>query len=727
MAEKKRYEFVDRELSWLSFNGRVLQEARDRSVPLYERLTFLAIYSSNLDEFFRVRVASLRSLLRLNEKTTDRLGIHPGDLLRRIHDTVTAQQEQFGATFRNEILPELADRGVYLIDETDLSVTQSGYLAEHFDEHVRTHANPVVLGRTDLPFLEDRQVYLAVELWPIGGAMDLSAGTPQIGLVEVPGSPVERFVRLPDQDGRRYVMFVDDVVRHHLPELFPDFEVGGAFAVKLSRDADLYLDDEYTGSIAEQIRRSLDQRERGLPCRFLYDLHAPYHVISYLKQAFDLDEEDLVQGGRYHNLHDLADFPRFDLEGVRYEELAPLEHPVLAFASSMFGTVAEADQVIHFPYQKFDYVLRFLREAVDDPAVDSIWTTLYRTAPNSRIVGELIRAAEAGKRVTAFVELKARFDEASNLDWAAKMEAAGVRTLYSFRDLKVHAKLMLVGRRENGGQRWYCYLGTGNLNERTARVYADHGLFTADPRLTRDVRLVFAFLSGEEEEPDFEHLLVAPFGMRSALLRMIDREIDIARAGRRGRLIAKMNALEDEKMIHKLYDAGVRNVEMELIVRGICCLVPGVPLQSDRIRIRSIIDRFLEHARMYVFQNDGEEQIYLASADWMKRNLSRRVEVAFPIYDGRAREELKQILELQLQDTIKARIVGAAQQNAYASGDDAAQKNAYASGEGSAQKNAYASGKGTVRAQMAIYRLLEERWKAALEHRKRNPVSVEEG
>ncbi len=693
MSSSRRYGLVNRELSWLSFNERVLQEAQDPDVPVYERLKFLAIYSANLDEFFRVRVASLRSLLRLDETPQEELGIHPRDLLRQIHETVTAQQEVFGAIFRGAILPELADLGVFLLGPPDVSTAQSRFLSTYFDDRVRAHVSPVVLGRGEPPFLQDRQVYLAVELWPEGHLMDASAGTPQIGFVEVPGSPLERFVQLPARGSRRYVMFQDDVVRHRLPDLFPEFEIGGAYAVKLSRDAELYLDDEYFGSVAEQIRRSLSQRQRGLPCRFLYDLHAPYHVISHLKEVFDLDEEDLVLGGRYHNLHDLEDFPQFDLEGVTYEELEPLPHPRLETAASMFEAIRESDQVVHFPYQKFDYVIRFLREAVDDPQVESIWVTLYRTAPHSSVVSELIRAAETGKHVTAFVEVKARFDEASNLEWADRMRAAGVRALYSFRDLKVHAKLMLVGRREGSDLHWYSYLGTGNLNELTARLYTDHALLTADQRLSDDVRRVFAFLSGEDDDPEFDHLLVAPFCMRSSFYRLVEREVEIAQAGRDGRLVAKMNALEDAKMIRKLYAASVKGVDVTLLVRGICCLVPGVPGQSERIRVRSIVDRFLEHARIYVFHHDGADDMYLASADWMKRNLSGRVEVAFPIYDPRVRDELGEILDLQCRDTTKARIIDAAQKNEYASGEEG------------------------IRAQVDIYRMLEQKWRDAEQER----------
>ncbi len=687
--------FVDRELSWLAFNARVLQEAQDPRVPLYERLKFLAIYSANLDEFFRVRVASLRSLLRLKKKAVDKLGIHPAELLSQIHDTVTAQQELFGATFRNDILPELEERGIYLVDDTTITDTQREYLTQYFDEHVRAHIHPHLLGSEHIPFLENREIYLAVELWPKNHRMGLSAEEPRIGLVEVPSPPVDRFVEIPSADDRHYVIFLDDVVRVALGNLFSGFDVGSAYAIKLSRDAELYLGDEFVGSLAEQIKKSLKKRERGLPCRFLYDLHASHRAISYLKETFDLADEDLVLGGRYHNLHDLSDFPDFGLDGVHYQKLPPLPHPGLDSASSMFDAVGEKDRILHYPYQKFDYVVRFVEEAAEDPAVDSIWITLYRTASESAVVKALLDAARRGKQVTAVVEVKARFDEASNLEWAEQMEASGVRTLYSFRDLKVHAKLLLVGRHEDEQHRWYAYLSTGNFNEITARVYADHGLFTADPRIAEDVRRVFSFLEGEDPDPVFEHLLVAPFHLRKRLNEFIDAEIAAVAEGDEGRIMAKLNALEDEKMILKLYEASRAGVDQDLIVRGICCLVPGLEGQSETIHIRSIVDRFLEHARIYNFHNRGDEQFFLASADLMKRNLNRRVEVAFPVFDPEVRRELREIIDFQRRDNVKARVI------------DADQSNAYVSDEGAE----------SVRAQTETYDWLRRRWKEAHDER----------
>jgi polyphosphate kinase len=665
MSKKDSYTYFDRELSWLSFNGRVLQEAEDSRVPLFERLKFLAIFSSNLDEFFRVRVASLRSLLRLKKKAKSKLGLKPRRLLREIHDVVTEKQERFGQILRGQILPGLEEHGIFLINESAVTGAQGAFLRDYFDEHVREHVRPLVLEHGEAPFLKNQQIYLIVELESPLEGVRLSTTHPQYGLVDVPSPPVPRFVSLPADDDRNYVMFLDDVIRYNLPGLFPKHQVAGAFAVKLSRDAELYLDDEYGDTVVEQIRKSLQKRDEGLPCRFLYDLHASYGTVSALMEMFGLRDEDLVLGGRYHNLRDLFDFPRFDIEHLAYRKLPPLDHPVLEHAESLFATIREKDHVVHFPYQKFDYVIRFLKEAADDPDVKSVWITLYRTASDSSIVKQLIRAADAGKKVTVFVEVKARFDEASNLHWAARMEEAGIRTLYSFPDLKVHSKLALISRKEGDETQWYGYLGTGNFNEVTSRIYADHGIFTADTRLTREVRKVFAYLAGEEKKPTFEHLLVAPFYLREAFYDLIDNEADAARSGAVGRMLLKMNSLEDQEIIDRLYEADQAGVRTEMIIRGICCLVPGIEGQSERTQISSIVDRFLEHARLYIFHNQGDEKYYLSSADWMNRNLSKRVEVAFPVYDPDVRRELRQILEIQRLDNTKARIIDGEQTNAY--------------------------------------------------------------
>lgn len=662
------YRYADRELSWLSFNARVLQEAADPSVPLLERVKFLAIYSSNLDEFFRVRVARLRSLADVDdgEAAASRFAHR----LWEIRRMVTAQQERFGRIYRQGILPDLARHGLHILDDRSVDATQRDHACAYFTETLRPHIDPVFLDpdatEPEVPFLENNTLYLVATLWPL----HVPAAHPRYVLVRVPAPPVHRFVEVPSEDGRAF-LFLDDVVRLGLPDLLPAYELGTAYAVKLSRDAELYLGDETEGDLVAKIRENLARRKTGPPCRFLYDPAMPFALSALLKTRLALADEDMVLGGRYHNFSDFLGFPPHadrgaDVEwrGLYFEPLPPLDHPDLEDAPSILAAIAEQDHLLHFPYQRYDYVLRFLDEAARDEAVEAIWITLYRVAPDSGVTQALLEAARRGKRVVAFVEVKARFDEAPNLRWAQKLEAAGVHVLYSMPDIKVHTKIALVSRREGDGARLYAYLGTGNFNERTARIYADHALLTADPRLTREVRAVFGYLCGETETAVFEHLLVAPFTLRKGLYRLIDAEVAHARAGRRGALVAKMNAVEDEDVIDRLYAAIEAGVDVRLVVRGICRLVPEEE-GEQRPLVTSIVGRFLEHARIYRFHDDGNDHLYLASADWMTRNLSRRVEVAFPIYDDRLRRELDDILDLQLRDNTKARRLDTAQRNDY--------------------------------------------------------------
>lgn len=665
--ERATLPLVDRELSWLSFSHRVLQEARDPSVPLFERLFFCGIFSSNLDEFFRVRVASLRSLLRLDAAAHDELGVNPHRLLHDIHETVVSQQEAYGRTLRG-LVQELEEEGIRLVDETSVTEAQGAWLRDYFARAVQEHLHPLELERRDgAPlFLENRRIYLVVELWPEDPAA-ITRWRPSYALLGLPVPPLERFVTLPSEGSGEEVMFLDDVVRYNLDACFPGREVGRAYAVKLTRDAELRLDDEFEGDLVEAIRRSLGQRATGVPSRFLYDMSAPYVLVHTLQHELGLAEEDLVVGARYHNLSDYMGFPRFGRAELGFPEWSELPHPELDAAPSLLDAVAERDRVIHTPYQSFAPMVRFLEEAADDPDVDAVWLTVYRVARDSTVLSALLRAAEKGKRVTAFLEVQARFDEESNLEWADRLEAAGVTTLYSMRGLKVHAKLALVRRRESGSGRLYAYVGTGNFNEKTARVYADHGVFTADPRIARDVAGVFDFLEGNVEEPTPEHLLVAPATLREGFYALIDAETEAARRGEPCGMTLKMNALECPKIIARLYEASQAGVPIRILVRGICRLVPGVPGVSETIEVRSILDRYLEHARLYRFHAGGEERFYLASADWMRRNLNRRVEVAMPVYDPRVKEQLAKLLEIQWADTTKARRIDGRGSNAFLS------------------------------------------------------------
>lgn len=659
---------ADRELSWLHFNARVLQEAADPSVPLFERLAFLAIFSSNLDEFFRVRVASLRTLLRLKKKKVRKLSLDPVELLRAIHQEVNRQQDAFGALFRDVILPELEARGIHLVSEQELADTESEELRRWFAAEVEPLVRPIALSpEGPPPFLEDRTVYLVVEHQSTDPAPLVPAPS-ELALVPVPSPPLDRFVARCDRTGRHVVLFLDDVVRLCMDRLFPDRRVIGAWAVKLSRDAELYLEDEFEGDLVEAMRRGLAKRETGTPARFLYDPATPSGVLATLRQALALEEEDLVPGGRYHNLHDLRAFPRCDARNGSYPPWSPLPHPVLSHAPSVREAVAAGDRLLHFPYHSYDHVVRFLTEAATDPDVEEIWLTVYRVSRESAVLGALLDAAERGKVVRVFVEVKARFDEASNLAWAERLERAGIITLYSFPHLKVHAKLALVVRREGGELRRYAYLGTGNFNEETARFYTDCALLTADEGITHEVQSVFHFLAGDGDPPPFQHLLVAPFDLRERLSALMEAETERARAGGHASITFKLNALEDEEVILSLYRAAQAGVRVQGVVRGICRMIPGVPGWSDDVHLRSVVDRYLEHGRVYAFGNGGDPLVYLASADWMHRNLSRRVEVAFPVRDHELRAHVLSILELQLADNRKARILDGEGLNRYADG-----------------------------------------------------------
>lgn len=656
--------FLNREISWLHFNHRVLQEAADPAVPLLERLFFCGIFSSNLDEYFRVRVASLRTLLRLGRGDSEQMGADSGRLLHDIHRLVLEQQEAYGAVIGG-LMEELAAEGIALVDEGAARVEDHEFLRSFFDTTVAPHIDPVVLAPGDeAPFLKNHAIYLVVEVWR--GETD-GGWLPRFALVEVPDE-VPRFVTLPGEDEHR-VMFLDDVIRFNLERVFPDHEVGRAYAVKLTRDADLRIDDEFEGEVVDAIRDSLGQRDVGAPSRFLYDMRAPYALVHSLQHRLGLVEEDMVLGARYHNLNDYMGFPRFGRDDLSYPAWPPVPHPVLDSVPSTFAAMREQDQVLHMPYQSFDHVVRFLEEAATDEQVEEIWLTVYRVARDSSVLKALIRAARAGKSVTVFMEVQARFDEESNLEWAKRLEEAGVRTLYSMRGLKVHAKIAMVVRREAEGPRRYVYVGTGNFNEKTARIYADHGILTCDPRITDDVDEVFRYLAGESDEARTEHLLVAPFSLRKGFNALIEHERMRAAAGEPSGMILKMNSLQDGKIISRLYEASRAGVPIEVIVRGMCCLVPGVPEQSATVRVRSILDRLLEHARIYIFHHDGEELMYLASADWMTRNLSRRVEVAIPVYDPEVRRQLRAFIDIQLADNVRARVVDGTGNNSYVSHD----------------------------------------------------------
>ncbi|MBD2768535.1 polyphosphate kinase 1 [Hymenobacter sp. BT664] len=648
---------LSRDLSWLRFNARVLQEAQSPTVPLLERLRFLAIFSSNLDEFFKVRVATLRRLVKLKKKTRAKLGERPKRQLREVLAEVYRQQQEFGVTFRELLLPALNVQCIHLLSEAELTDQQRAWTATYFQEKVRDLLSPVVLDDTlHHLFLKDQTVYLAFHLRQPRDRK-VAPDTQRVLLMELPTKRHGgRFVRLPDEGEERYVLFLDDVIRVGAPALFPAYQQVAVNAVKLSRDAELDIEEEVSGNLMEKIRSSLAKRATGFPARLLYDPALPAEALRAIKQKTGIGDEELVEGGRYHNFRDFFGFPDFDEPSFRYPAWPALAHPTLPRTGSLLAAISRRDHLLHLPYEGFDYVTRLLREAATDPAVGAISITLYRVASKSKVVKALLKAARRGKQVTAVVELKARFDEDANLFWADKLQRAGAHVIFTPPELKCHAKLLLIARREaDDTVREYAYFSTGNFNESTSGLYTDHGLFTADERLTREAARVFDYLRDPRTAPEFAQLLVAPFGLRTSLNALIDYEIKQAKKGKEAYVILKLNALEDRGLIDRLYAASEAGVRVELIVRGISCLIPGQPGFSEHISQRGIVDRYLEHSRVYVFAHGGQEKVFIASADWMTRNLDRRVEVAFPILDEALRAEVRHLLDLHRHDNVKAR------------------------------------------------------------------------
>ena len=660
--------YLARDISWLSFNYRVLQEAKDPSVPLFERIKFLAIYSSNLDEFFRVRMANHRNLLRVGKKTKRELDISPKNTVRTIQRIVNRQQEEFSRIFDRQIIPELAKSHIILKRRLELNEEEKSFVETYFREHMLPFVQPVLLVKDKVrPFLNNAQLYLSI-LMQETGKEDASH---EFAIVKIPSDHLPRFIQLPSPPGEYHLIMLDDIVRHSVSWMFPGYDILDTFSIKLTRDAELYIDDEFSGDLISKIKNSLAKRHVGPASRFVYDREMPADFLEFLKDVFDLEKYDTLREGRYHNNFDFFKFPSFGLSHLKNPPLPVLPYYPLENTTDYWGAIREKDHLIHVPYHSYEPTIRFFEEAARDPSVTHIKIIQYRVARKSRIMQALMNAVAAGKQVSAFIEVKARFDEEANLEWGEKLEQAGVTVNYSFPGVKVHSKLALVRRLENGGARMYTYLATGNFHEDTAKVYSDFGLFTAREDIVSEVARVFSFLETvKTPEHPFEHLLVGQFNLRSSLEEMIDYEIEEAKAGRPAYIILKMNSLQDKQMIEKLYEASQAGVVIKMIIRGICCLIPGEPGLSDNIHAISIVDRFLEHARVFVFHHGGEDRMYLSSADWMVRNLSYRVETAFPIYDPAIKQEIMDFLNIQLTDNVKARILDKNQSNKYYQSSD---------------------------------------------------------
>lgn len=652
MAEKK---YINRDISWLSFNYRVLQEALDPGLPLYERIKFMAIYSSNLEEFFRVRVGTIRSLLDVLEEAEQ-----AEELLREIYEVVNLQQQEFGTIFRERIIPELERNHIFLIRDGNFSREQEKYIRQFFEEELMYQLQPLLLVKNKVaPFLQNGAIYLIVCLMSKSRRQDKAKKKRmKYAMVRIPSDTVSRFLELP-KDGENYgIAFLDDIIKMNLDKVFRGYEIKAAYSVKLSRDADLHIEDEFQGNLVEKVKKSLSKRKTGAPSRFLYDEAMPPGVVDFAKSAFNLKKNELIPGGKYHNFFDFFRFPNPLSPQLEAFIPPPMRLPEFDGYPSVFEAIKTRDWLLHFPYQSYDYVLRYLNEAAFDPKVFEIKATQYRVASESAIVTALITAARNGKDVTVFVEVKARFDEEVNMRFAQQMAAAGVKVIYSLPGLKVHAKAILVSRRSGNrkGVRQYAYLSTGNFNEKTAKLYSDHGFFTARPEICDDLTHFFRFLENQKKDIEFSNILVTKFNMVKTIDKMIGREIKAAKKGKPAHIFVKVNNLEDPKMIDKLYKASQAGVKVDIIVRSICCLVPDKAF-SRNITVRRIVDMYLEHARILMFHNGGRQDIYFSSADWMSRNLYHRIELAFPLTDPILRQEMLDIVDLQLRDNTKARLL----------------------------------------------------------------------
>ena len=620
-------------------------EAADANVPLLERIKFLSIYSSNLDEFYRVRMPVLMAIDNFEDTQN---GESAYEEAKR---EINAQQQEFGGILKG-ILPELAAENINWIYHKSFPTEILDKIARLFFTEILAFIHPVHIDLEDAAFFaENNKLYQALIL------MD-TEGRERLQFINIPSDVLPRLYALDSENGK-YIVFLDDIIRHHIGHLFPGYTLNGVFNIKITRDAELNLEDELDEDITAAIEKELAKRDFGKATRFLCEPGIPLRYLYRIIYALNLQKASIVTGGAYHNLKDLGNFPVSN-PALEYPKWPPLESIQLDAPETLFERIQKEDLLVNVPYESYDLVLRFFNEAANDAGVEEIYCTLYRVANTSKIVTALITAAKNGKRVTAMLELKARFDEANNLKWASKMKAAGVKIIYSRSTLKVHAKVALVKKKQGEDFQYFGVLATGNFNETTARFYTDHILFTSSPPILKELEALFAFLSKRKKKPDlgdtinFEHLLVAQFNLQTRFLALIDREIVHAKAGKPASIIIKLNNLEEKKLISKLYEASNAGVKIQLIVRSICCLVPGIAGQSENITTKRIVDRYLEHGRIFIFHNLGEETLFMGSADWMNRNIYSRIEVCFPVYDPAIKARLMEMIKLQLNDSIRS-------------------------------------------------------------------------
>ncbi len=660
---KKNVKFTNREISWMHFNFRVLQEAADPKTPLIERLKFLGIYSNNLDEFFRVRVATLNRMAAFNENKYEKGNFDPKKILKQIISLDQKNTVLFQEIYL-DIVSQLEKEKIFIVNEKQLNEKQGKYVKQYFNETIRTHLFPILLNNIkSLPILRDKSIYLAILM----RCKDKSSKE-NYALIEVPTSSVSRFLILPKVNGSKYIILLDDVIRYCLSDVFATFNYDQfeAYTIKFTRDAELDVDNDVSKSFMERISQSLKQRKLGLAVRFIYDKEISNELLKIVTRKLHISKEDSLIGGvRYHNFKDFMQFPNVGDKDLEYEKIPALKHKYLKDNSSILKVLKQKDIMLHYPYQSFQYLIDLLHEASIDPRVKSIKITLYRVAKNSNVINSLINAARNGKSVKVFLEFQARFDEEANIYWAERLQEEGVKILHGIPGLKVHCKLMLIKSKENNKNINYGYIGTGNFNEETSKIYADDALMTSHKEITLDIDKIFDMFEANYKPVRFKELIVSPFSQRNYFLKRIQKEIDLAKQGRKAEIIIKLNNLVDETIVRKLYLANNAKVKIKLIIRGICILVPGIKGLSENIEVISIVDRFLEHSRVFYFHNDGDEKFYISSADWMVRNFDFRIEATCPIYDLEIQNELRNLLEIQLKDNCKARVIEPNKLNEY--------------------------------------------------------------
>ena len=670
MTDETSYKYFKRDISWLSFNFRVLMEAADRSLPVSERINFISIYTSNLEEFYRIRVAEHKAASAARRQLEESVE-EANSLIDDIAREVDRQLEFRIKVFEHEILPDLEAEKVVFCQDSEVREFHRKFLNSCFNEEIFPYLQPVPLDKGNINvFLRGNRLYMALRMYKRldGGGV---GSKPVYYMMKMPYTHVPRFIELPPCNGMRFVMFMEDIIKACVGKMFPGYIVECGYCFKISRDADLLVDESVAGSeMVNELRSKLKKRKMGAVCRFVYDRQMPHSMLEHLIAMFGIKPDELVQGDKHLNLEDLSRFPRQGLPSVDATRPRPFHLNRLVACHSVLGSISRGDIMLHYPYHTFEHFLDFLNEAATDPSVSDIMVTQYRVAEDSAVISALQAAARGGKNVTVFVELKARFDEENNIASSEMLRQAGVDIIPCIPGLKVHAKVALVLHRQaGGGSGGYAYIGTGNFNERTAKQYADCGLFTADASIVGDLRKLFALLKGEMSDPVFDKLLVTRFNLLTELKRMIEHEKQLALSGRRGRIVLKMNAIQDEAMIDELYRASEAGVEIDLIVRGICCLVPGQPF-SRNIRVTRIVDTFLEHARVWYFGNDGQPRVFIGSPDWMKRNLYKRIEAVVPVEDEAINEELATMLRLQLSDNVKGCFVDDRLANVRKASDD---------------------------------------------------------